>query len=67
MVALMDRELDMVEYLLNHGANPNIVTPTGMSFGSILQSEMKCEDNHDEQTVNKLEKMHQLAIKKGMK
>lgn len=67
MVALMDRELDMVEYLLNHGANPNIVTPTDMSFGSILQSEMKCEDNHDEQTVNKLEKMHQLAIKKGMK
>lgn len=57
----------MEEHLLNYGTDPNIVTPASMSFGSILQRMMKREKNYDEQTVNKLEKIHQLAIKKGMK
>ena len=65
MVALADMELDQVEYLLNHGANPNIVTPAGMSFRSLLQSEMKRGNNS--RTVNKLEEIRRLAISKGMK
>lgn len=65
MLALLDMELDVVEYLLNDGADPNIVTPTGMSFGSILQSEMKRESNSNKRTMDKLEEIQKLAIKKG--
>lgn len=67
MVALADMELDQVEYLLNHGANPNIVTPAGMSFNSMLQSVMKRENDSGSRTVNKLEEIRRLAISKGMK
>lgn len=67
MVALADMELDQAEYLLNHGANPNIVTPAGMSFSSMLQSVMKRESDSGSRTVNKLEEIRRLAISKGMK
>lgn len=67
--AIMDAidvmQLHAVEYLLNHGANPNAVNNLGSGFRSKLQDGINEVENPSEK--RKLQHIKELAIQKGMK
>lgn len=66
MSALAGMELDQVEYLLNYGANPNIENQNGLNFGKMLSDVIEREKDSNKRTIDKLEEIRQLAIRKGL-
>lgn len=64
--ALASMQLDQVEWLFNHGANPSLVTINGWQFGNMLDNSIKNDGSNDSRTKNKLEEIRKLAIRKGM-
>lgn len=65
--ALAGMQLDQVEWLLQHGANPSLITVNGWQFGNMLENIIKGNGNGKSQTTEKLEEIRRLAISKGMK
>ncbi|WP_345830369.1 ankyrin repeat domain-containing protein [Erwinia sp. HDF1-3R] len=65
--ALASMQLDQVEWLLNHGANPTLKTVNGWRFGNMLEKSIKSEGSVHSKTGAKLAEIKDLAIKKGMK
>ncbi|MDF7647064.1 ankyrin repeat domain-containing protein [Erwiniaceae bacterium L1_54_3] len=65
MVGLGSYDLDEVEYLLSHGANPNIKNKAGWGFREMLQK--KLTKGSDDVTERKLNEIKNLAESKGMK
>lgn len=65
--ALASMQLDQVEWLLNHGASPKIVTVNGWQFGNMLENSIKREGDVSSTTGSKLDDIRKLAISKGMK
>lgn len=65
--ALTRMELDQVEYLLHHGANPNAVTKAGWGFQSLLEDMLNKEGKNNDATAGKLISIKKLAISKGMR
>jgi len=59
-------DLNQVEYLLQHGANPNVVTKAGWSFKDLLDDMLKKEGKGNDATSRKLHEIKKLAISKGM-
>jgi uncharacterized protein len=66
MQALDGMQLEAVEWLLNHGANPNAIeTNTGWSFMLQLDDVIKRNKGDTGKTHTKLMKIRQLSIEKG--
>lgn len=63
--SLSGMDYESVSYLLNHGANPSLVTVNGWGFGNMLQKSIM--KNKDKNISVKLEEIRKLAISKGMK
>jgi len=65
--ALTRMDLDQVEYLLHHGANPNAVTNAGWGFSNLLEDMLKKEGKNNDATAVKLMEIKRLAVAKGMR
>jgi len=65
--ALTRMDLDQVEYLLHHGANPNAVTKAGWGFSNLLEDMLKKEGKNNDATAVKLMEIKRLAVAKGMR
>ena len=65
--ALTRMDLDQVEYLLHHGANPNAVTKAGWGFSNLLEDMLKKEGKNNDATALKLMEIKRLAVAKGMR
>lgn len=65
--ALTRMDLDQVEYLLHHGANPNAVTKAGWGFSNLLEDRLKKEGKNNDATALKLMEIKRLAVAKGMR
>lgn len=65
--ALSGWDLDVVEWLLNHGADPTLVTVNGWQFGNMLENIINKSGSSDRQTQIRLEEIRKLAVSKGMK
>ena len=66
MAALDGMQLDTVEWLLNHGANPNAIEKnTGWSFMRQLDDAIKFNNGQKGATQEKLKEILQLAKQKG--
>lgn len=65
--ALTKMDLDQVEYLLHHGANPNAVTKAGWGFSNLLEDMLKKEGKNNDATALKLMEIKRLAVAKGMR
>ena len=65
--ALTRMDLDQVEYLLHHGANPNAVTNAGWGFSNLLEDMLKKKGKNNDATAVKLMEIKRLAVAKGMR
>ncbi|MDI6635438.1 ankyrin repeat domain-containing protein [Pantoea dispersa] len=65
--ALTRMDLDQVEYLLHHGANPNAVTKAGWGFSNLPEDMLKKEGKNNDATALKLMEIKRLAVAKGMR
>lgn len=65
--ALTRMDLDQVEYILHHGANPNAVTNAGWGFSNLLEDMLKKEGKNNDATAVKLMEIKRLAVAKGMR
>ncbi|WP_390951060.1 ankyrin repeat domain-containing protein [Pantoea dispersa] len=65
--ALTRMDLDQVEYLLHHGANPNAVTKVGWGFSNLPEDMLKKEGKNNDATAVKLMEIKRLAVAKGMR
>ncbi|MBK4784890.1 MAG: ankyrin repeat domain-containing protein [Pantoea sp. Pent] len=65
--ALTRMDLEQVEYLLHHGANPNAVTKAGWGFSNLLEDMLKKEGKNNDAMAVKLMKIKSLAIAKGLR
>lgn len=65
--ALASMQLDQVEWLLLHDANPSVKTVNGWQFGNMLEKTIHREGDVSSKTGSKLEDIRKLAISKGMK
>lgn len=65
--ALTRMDLDQVEYLLHHGANPNAVTKAGWGFSNLPEDMLKKEGKNNDATAVKLMEIKRLAVAKGMR
>ncbi|MBS0907477.1 ankyrin repeat domain-containing protein [Pantoea dispersa] len=65
--ALTRMDLDQVEYLLHHGANPNAGTKAGWGFSNLLEDMLKKEGKNNDATAVKLMEIKRLAVAKGMR
>ncbi|WP_258536844.1 ankyrin repeat domain-containing protein [Pantoea dispersa] len=65
MVGLGRYDLDEVDFLLQHGANPNVKNKAGWGFREMLQKKIEKGDN--DTTMKKLLDIKKIAESKGMR